>query len=211
MELSKMAVETINRENELALWLMVSSPRPVTNEWIMDHYQIDMATLHQDLAVIKDFATTFRLTLNPEFDQLSIYGHENDIQQAMLFILMDLHGQASDKKNYLPQEPFGTQRLTNVINNGIDNLAAFTDLSDASKTDLANYLWTLTLRYHFGVVKHAHFQQLFTHKQAHTIEAYDQLFKWSERMLNDLSQLYRDFDFPELETYLLTLRVWLNK
>lgn len=209
--MTNMAVDSINRENELTLWLLISSPRPVTTSWILDYYDIDLNALHQDLSVIGDFTKTFRLTLNPEFDQLSIFGHENDIQQGIMFILMDLYSQTNGQQDHLPQTPFVKQRVIAKIHDGVKNLAAFSDLNESSQVDITNYLWTLTMRYHYGTVKHAAFQQLFTDKQANMIQEYDKLFNWSKGILHDLAQLYKDFEFPELEVYLLTLRVWLNK
>lgn len=77
--------ELVERQTQLALWLLVHAPQHKTLTDLKDYMETDEETLRHDLNWISKFLYPYKIVVDPTNDQkVGAVGHESNIIRAIL-------------------------------------------------------------------------------------------------------------------------------
>lgn len=199
--------ELVERQTQLALWLLVHAPQHKTLTDLKDYMETDEETLRHDLNWISKFLYPYKIVVDPTNDQkVGAVGHESNIIRAILDLLKTevVPGKFTTSFSVTDRE------LETYLTKRIDALTDVMTLSDDAKQKLYLYLWTVGMRYRFGNVKRPGLAAYFTPAQLALIAEQKESHPWSQKTVDGLDKILpENVDLPIIEDYLLTLRVWL--
>lgn len=199
--------KTVARQVQLTLWLLVHAPKRLAMDELMTTLATDSETLRHDINWISSYLSQFDLVVEPAEDQtVAIYGRENNLFRATIELLNTQTKPGTLTTTFAVSDA----RVEQQVSERLDNLSLIEPINDAAMQALYLYLWTLAMRYKYGIVKRAALATLFTPEQLALIAAETKTHHWSQATVELFeTDLPKDHDLPVVEDYLLTLRVWL--
>ncbi|KRK48629.1 hypothetical protein GPK34_08910 [Secundilactobacillus kimchicus] len=194
------------RQLKFTLWLLIHTPRHVAFTDLETFFGEPADVLHHDLNWMATFLHSFDLVVDPSVDQrVAIYGREANVFRAIQELLG--HLKTSDRQTrYVLDAPTMETKLAAQV----DQLSELETVNIDTWQAVYNYLWTLNMRYQYGRVKRASLDRLFTPDQLALISTESAIHHWSQQCIDVVeSELKVPTSLPIIESYLLTLRVWL--
>lgn len=194
------------RRVRFTLWLLVHSPRHVAFSELETFLDESSDVLHHDLNWMATYLNPLELVVDPSVDQrVAIYGRETNILRAVKDLLDD-QTTATHQTRFVLDAPSMETKLAQSV----DQLSQLVPINDKAWQFVYNYLWGLTMRYQYGRVKRDSLATLFTPAQLALITAEKLVHQWSQDTIDVVeSLLNKPTSLPVIESYLLTLRVWL--
>ena len=199
--------QTTERLTRLTLLLVIHAPKHVPLEELTQALNADADTIRHDLNWVSDFLARYGLVVDPSVNQqVAVYGQENYLFRAALDLLKSL----SKPHQLVTDLPISDPALETQLEQRLDALLKTIPLDTTAQQSIYDYLWTLAMRYRYGRVKRLGLAELFTPGQLALISNEKDIHPWSQKTIEVLEDsLPGKQDFPLVEAYLLTLRVWL--
>lgn len=194
------------RQEQFALWLLIHSPRHVAFSELETFFNTDGDVLHHDLNWMATFLKPFDLVVDPSVDQrVAIYGRETNICRAIQELLGTVRT-SEHQTRYVLDAPSLETKLTQQT----DALSKIVTFEADTWQSIYDYLWTLAMRYQYGRVKRAPLDRLFTPDQLALIATEKTIHQWSQECIDTIETEFKTpTSLPIIESYLITLRVWL--
>ncbi|GAA3606824.1 hypothetical protein GCM10022296_07940 [Secundilactobacillus similis DSM 23365 = JCM 2765] len=199
--------KTVARQVQLTLWLLIHAPQHLAMDELIATLATDSETLRHDINWISSYLSQFDLVVEPAEDQtVAVYGRENNLFRATIELLST----QTKPGKFTTTFPVKDTRIEQQLTEQLDNLSLIDSINESGMQALYLYLWTLAMRYQYGIVKRPALATLFTPEQLALIAAETKTHHWSQKTVERIeSDLPKDHDLPVVEDYLLTLRVWL--
>ncbi|ANZ61209.1 hypothetical protein [Secundilactobacillus paracollinoides] len=199
--------ELVERQAQLALWLLVHAPQHTALTDLKDYLRTDEETLRHDLNLVSSYLYPYKIVVDPTDDQkVGAVGQESNIIRAVL----DLLNAAAVTGQFTTHFSITDSELEPYFTDRIEALTAVMTVPADAKQKLYNYLWTVGMRYRFGHVKRPALASYFTPAQLALISEQKESHPWSQQTIDGLDKLLpENVELPIIEDYLLTLRVWL--
>jgi len=199
--------QTVKRRTHLTLLLIVHAPKHVPLTELAATLGAENDTVRHDLNWVSDFLAHYNLVVDLSVDQqVAVYGQENYLFRAALDLLKTL----SKPNQLVTSFPIADQKLETQLKDQLAALVKTTPLDSTAQQSIYDYLWTVAMRYRYGVVKRLGLAELFTPGQLALIANEKVIHPWSQKTVEIIADdLPAKNDLPLVEEYLLTMRVWL--